>query len=68
MAAKNLVLNLKCFIAQICLTWTIVFQTVQSNFIINLLKFCDLSKAGGKDNLSGRFLKDGADVLVIEIT
>ena len=37
-------------------------------FIINLLKFCDLSKAGGKDNLSGRFLKDGADVLVIEIT
>ena len=41
------------------------FQTVQPNTISNLLKSY---KAAGIDNVSGRFLKDGADVLGIPIT
>ena len=41
------------------------FQTVQPNTISNLLKPCNVNKAAGIDNQSGRFLKDGADVLAI---
>ena len=43
------------------------FQTVQPNIISNLLKSCNVNKAAGIDNVSGRFLKDGADVLGILI-
>ena len=39
------------------------FQTVQSNTISNLLKACNVNKAAGIDDVSGKFLKDGADVL-----
>ena len=44
------------------------FQTVQPNTISNLLKSCNVNKAAGIDNVSGKFLKDGADVLGIPIT
>ena len=44
------------------------FQTVQSNTISNLRKACNINKAAGIDDVSGRFLKDGADVLAIPIT
>ena len=44
------------------------FQTVQPNIISNLLKSCNVNKASGIDNVSGRFLKDGANVLGIPIT
>ena len=44
------------------------FQTVQPNTISNLLKSSNVNKASGIDNVSGRFLKDGADVLGIPIT
>ena len=44
------------------------FQTVQPNTISNLLKSCNVNKAAGIDNVSGRFLRDGADVLGIPIT
>ena len=44
------------------------FQTVQPNTISNLLNSCNVNKAAGIDNVSGRFLKDGADVLGIPIT
>ena len=44
------------------------FQTVQPNTVSNLLKSCNVNKAAGIDNVSGRFLKDGADVLGIPIT
>ena len=44
------------------------FQTVQPNTMSNLLKSCNVNKAAGIDNVSGRFLKDGADVLGIPIT
>ena len=43
------------------------FQTVQPNTISNLLKSCNVNKAAGIDNISGRFLKDGADVLGIPL-
>ena len=43
------------------------FQTVQSNTISNLLKSRNVNKAAGIDNVSGRFLKDDADVLGIPI-
>ena len=42
------------------------FQTVP--IISNLLKSCNVNKAAGRDDVSGRFLKDGADVLAIPIT
>ena len=32
------------------------FQTVQPNTISNLLKSCNVNKAAGIDNVSGRFL------------
>ena len=44
------------------------FQAVQPNTISNLLEPCSVNKAVGIDNVSGRFLKDGADVLGIPIT
>ena len=45
------------------------FRTVQHNLLnCNLLKSCNVNKAAGIDNVSGRFLKDGADVLGIPIT
>ena len=44
------------------------FQTVQSNTISNLLKSCNVNKAARIDNASGRFLKDGTDVLGIPMT
>ena len=43
-----------------------------SNFVHNIveriLKSCNVNKTAGTDNVSGRFLKDGADVLGIPIT
>ena len=44
------------------------FQTIQSRYISDLLKNCDINKATGIDELSGRFLKDGADILTMPIT
>ena len=44
------------------------FHTVQPNTISNLLKSFNVNKAAGIDNVSGRFLKDGADMLGIPIT
>ena len=43
-------------------------QTVQSNTISTLQKACNINKAAGIYDVSGRFLKDGADVLAIPIT
>ena len=44
------------------------FQTVQPNTISNLLKSCNVNKTAGINNVSGRFLKHGVDVLGIPIT
>ena len=44
------------------------FQTIQTRYIPDLLKNCDINKAAGIDYLSGRFLKDGADILTMPIT
>ena len=44
------------------------FQTIQSRYIPDLLKNCDINKAAGIDDLSGRFLKDGANILTMPIT
>ena len=44
------------------------FQTIQTRYISDLLKNCDINKAAGIDDLSGRFLKDGADILTMPIT
>ena len=44
------------------------FQTIQSNAISNLLKACNINKATGTEDVSGKFLRDGADVLAIPIT
>ena len=46
----------------------LTFQTIQTKYISDLLKNCDTNKAAGIDDLSGRFLKDGADILTIPIT
>ena len=42
--------------------------TVSGNTILNILKSTNVSKSAGLDNLSGRFLKDGAEVLAKPIT
>ena len=41
---------------------------VQSNTISNLLKACNINKAARIDDISGRYLKNGVDVLAIPIT
>ena len=42
--------------------------TVSESSILNNLKNTNVSKAAGLDNLSGHFLKDGAEVLAKAIT
>ena len=42
--------------------------TVSENTILNILKITNVSKVAGLDNLSGRFFKDGAEVLGKPIT
>ena len=42
--------------------------TVSENTILTILKNTQVSKAAGLDNLSSRFLKDGAKVLAKLIT
>ena len=44
------------------------FQPIQTRYISDLLKNCDTNKAAKTDDLSDRFLKDGADILTIPIT
>ena len=44
------------------------FQTIQTRYILNLSKNYDINKATGIDDLSGRFLKDGVDILTMPIT
>ena len=46
----------------------LTFQIIQTRYISDLLKNCDTNKAAGIDDLSGRFSKDGADILTIAIT
>ena len=46
----------------------LTFQTIQTRYISDLLKHCDPNKAARIDDLSGRFLKDDADILTIPIT
>ena len=41
------------------------FQTIQTRYISDLLKNCDTHKVASIDDLSGRFLKDGADILTM---
>ena len=46
----------------------LTFQTIQTRYISDLIKNCDINKTAGNDDLSSRFLKDGADILTIPIT
>ena len=41
------------------------FQTIQTRYISDLLKNCTTHKVASIDDLSGRFLKDGADILTM---
>ena len=40
-----------------------IFHTIGSSSVLKLLKHVEVNKAAGIDNISGRFLKDGADIL-----
>ena len=44
------------------------FQTIESSSILKLLKNVEVNKAAGIDDISGRFLKDRADILAIPVT
>ena len=44
------------------------FQTIESSSVLKLLKNVEVNKAVGMDNIPGRFLKDGADMLPIPVT
>ena len=46
----------------------LTFQTIQIRYISDLIKNWDINKAAGTDDLSGRFKKDGADIVTIPIT
>ena len=41
----------------------LTFQTIQTRHISDLIKTCDIKKAAGIDDLSRRFLKDGAEIV-----
>ena len=45
-----------------------IFHTIDSNSVLQLLKNVKVNKAAGIDNISGQFLKDGADILAIPVT
>ena len=44
------------------------FQAIQSRYVSDLLENCDINKAAGIDDLSSRFLKNGADILTMPVT
>ena len=44
------------------------FQTIESRFVLKLLKNVEVNKAVDMDIVPGRFLKDGADILAIPVT
>ena len=44
------------------------FSNNSNRYISGLIKNCDINKATRIDDLSGRFLKDSADILTILIT
>ena len=46
----------------------ITFQTIQTRYISDFIKNYDTNKAAIIDDLSGRCLKDGADILTMPIT
>ena len=46
----------------------LTFQTIQTKYISTFLENCNINNAVGIDNLFGRFLKDGANILTIPIT
>ena len=39
------------------------FQAIQSSSVSKLLKNVEVNKADGIENISGRFLEDGVDIL-----
>ena len=45
-----------------------IFHTIDSNSVLQLLKNVKVNKAAGIDNISGRFLKDGVNILAIPVT
>ena len=45
-----------------------IFHTIESNSILKLLKNVEVNKAPGIDNISGQFLKDGANILATPVT
>ena len=45
-----------------------IFHTIESSSVLKLLKNMDVNKAARIDNTSGRFLKDGSDILAIPVT
>ena len=54
------------FLEQIIAEFT--FHSIESSSVLKLLKNVEVNKAAGMDNISGRFLKDGADILAIPVT
>ena len=45
----------------------LVFKEVSAENILKILEHLDISKAVGTDNLSSRFLKDGAKIIALPI-
>ena len=45
-----------------------IFHTIESSPVLKLLKNVEVNKAAGIDYISGRFLKDGADILATPVT
>ena len=45
-----------------------IFDTIELNSVLKLLKNVKVNKAAGIENISGRFLKDGVDILTTPVT
>ena len=45
-----------------------IFQTIESSSVLKLLKNVEVNKAARMGNISGKFLKDSADILAIPVT
>ena len=45
-----------------------IFHTIKSSSVLKILKNVEVNEAAGIDNISGRFLKDSADILAISVT
>ena len=61
-------LSVARYYSHLRLTKKFDLRPTEKDYVLNILRDIDTSKAAGIDRLSGRFLKDGADILAKPVT